>query len=524
MLFWWIVIIITVLSGLAMIVSGGWHLINSLLIFRTNILGSLNEDLVVIKVTKSKVPETQDAEKRTQSEKEEISVMEQLLGMLAGLKKQGRFWRRWLFGNPKITLEIAVPSDDEKISFYIAVPRRLRELVEKQIHGFYPEAHIEKIKDYTIFRPQSFTVGSYLKLKKKDAYPIRTYQRMETDPLHNLTNAFSKLESKEEGAAVQLVITPYSGKQIKKRSEQVASQMQQGKHLAQADRQNVFGELIREVGKEMVSVARGGKRENGLEEQNQKNPVALTPEENDIIKQLEAKANKPQFQVNIRLLASAKTKERAEDILSHLENAFVQFEDANLNKFVAKRDKANNACQLAFDFIFRQFRFFQKIVLDTEELASIFHFPISTTETPKINWLKAKTAPPPANIPQEGLLLGYSDFRGIKTEIRLKKDDRRRHLYIVGQTGTGKSTFIEEMAKQDTANKEGICVIDPHGDLIDNIMGSIPRERAEDVIYFNPADMERPFGLNMMEYDEKHPEQRTFVINEMIAILISYTT
>ncbi len=121
-------------------------------------------------------------------------------------------------------------------------------------------------------------------------------------------------------------------------------------------------------------------------------------------------------------------------------------------------------------------------------------------------------------MPAEGFVLGYNDFRGDKTEIRIGQDDRRRHLYIIGQTGTGKSTFIEELAKQDAKNKQGMCIIDPHGDLIDHVMESIPKERAEDIIYFDPSDTERPFGLNMMEYDENFPEQKTFVINEMISI------
>jgi hypothetical protein len=161
---------------------------------------------------------------------------------------------------------------------------------------------------------------------------------------------------------------------------------------------------------------------------------------------------------------------------------------------------------------------FRKITLDVEELASIFHFPISTTETPKLNLLRSKAAPPPVNIPKEGLKLGFSDFRGTQTEIRLDRDARRRHLYIIGQTGVGKSGFIEEMAKQDASNKEGMCIIDPHGDSIDHILECIPKERAEDVIYFDPSDTERPFGFNMLEYDEKHPEQKTFVINEIINI------
>ena len=139
-------------------------------------------------------------------------------------------------------------------------------------------------------------------------------------------------------------------------------------------------------------------------------------------------------------------------------------------------------------------------------------------ETPKISWLKSRTAAPPNNIFQEGIILGFNDYRGVETVIRHSEDDRRRHFYIIGQTGTGKSTMIQEMVKQDIKDGKGVCVIDPHGDLVDHIAESIPKERAEDVIFFDPADMERPFGLNMLEYDERFPEQKTFVVNEMMGI------
>ena len=513
-----LLLILAIISGLVMLVSGAWLLVEVFFVARGHLTQSLNTSLDVIKIVKPKKDEGQQKSEGKQAlEKEEIAKMEHLLASLSDLPRQKNIFHQILYGNPLLTFEMAVPSDGEQITFYIAAPRKFQGLVEKQVHSFFPTAHIERIKDYTIFRPKSVTVGSHLKLKKNPSFPIRTYQRLETDPLHNITNALSKLEDAEEGAAIQIVIRK-SNATWRTRSDRIAQKMQQGSRLKEASKSNIVGSIAKEVGGEMAEAVKGKPKEgeNPLDKKPDE-PVVLTPEDQDIIKQLESKANKARFDTNIRLLASAETKERAEIILSELENAFVQFEDVNLNKFIAVRERSQNAHKLAYNFIFRDFNSANRIILDTEELASVFHLPISTTETPKINWLKAKTAAPPANIPNEGLLLGFSDFRGTKTEIKLGQDDRRRHLYIIGQTGTGKSTFIEEMAKQDT-KKEGMCVIDPHGDLIDNILGSIPKERAEDVIYFDPADTERPFAFNMMEYDEKRPEQKTFVINEMIAI------
>jgi hypothetical protein len=174
--------------------------------------------------------------------------------------------------------------------------------------------------------------------------------------------------------------------------------------------------------------------------------------------------------------------------------------------------------KISFDYIFRNFDEEHAVILSAEEISSIFHFPISTTETPKIKWLKAGAAPPPLNIPTEGIALGFNDYRGVKTDIRLADADRRRHLYAIGQTGVGKSNFLQEMAKQDARDGKGFCFIDPHGDAIEDILTAVPKERAEDVIIFDPSDAERPFGLNMLEYDPAHPEQKTFVINEMIGI------
>ncbi len=503
---------LSLFTGMLMLISGGWLLLRRYLRFRADLTQSLNQTLDVIKVVKPKSQNGQSPETRGAGEKEEISKMEQLLSSLSDLPQHRDFFHRIIFGEPHIALEIAVSSDSENIVFYVAMPARFKEVIEKQIHSFYPAAHIESASEYTIFRPDGVTVASRLQLKKEDSFPIRTYRHLESDPLQNIANALSKLEDEQEGAAIQIILRR-SSRKWKERGIRTAQQMQQGQRLGEASMSKT-GLVAKNLGSDISGVLMG---KTVKEQAAEKTPISLTPEEQEVISRLESKVKKAHFETNVRLVASAATKERAEMILASIENAFVQFEDESLNKFIAIRNKAKNAHKIAYDYIFRNFSDRYKMVLDTEELASIFHFPISTTETPKINWLKSKIAPPPADIPKEGLAVGYSDFRGSKTEMRLSEDDRRRHLYIIGQTGTGKSTFIEEMAKQD-AKKSGMCIIDPHGDLIDHILENIPKERADDVIYFDPSDMERPFSLNIMEYDPKRPEQKTFVINETLAI------
>ncbi|MCX6742771.1 MAG: type IV secretion system DNA-binding domain-containing protein, partial [Candidatus Parcubacteria bacterium] len=218
--------------------------------------------------------------------------------------------------------------------------------------------------------------------------------------------------------------------------------------------------------------------------------------------------------MNIRVIVSADTKEKVEMYLENILNSFAQFniyEYGNaFKRYSPKKDK------LIRDFIFREFDEKGKMIMNTEEMTSVFHFPLGHTETPNIVWLQARKAAPPTELPAEGCLMGYNDFRNIYKDIYLTDDDRRRHVYIIGQTGTGKSQLQINMIIQDIQMGKGVCFIDPHGDTIDSIMQYIPKERAEDVILFDPSDTQRPMALNMMEFEM--PEQKTMVINEMMNI------
>ena len=499
------------ISGFLTFISGIWMMISSFLGFRAQINQSMNLDLDVIRVsklTKSEEEKSKDGE----SWKGEIGAMEQMLTAFSSIRDAHSFYKKLVYGSPCISLEIAKSAKSEEIIFFIAVPRKYRENIEKQINSFFPYASLEKTTDYNVFSPGSKTETSIIKLKNKPALPIRTYDNQKMDPLNAIANAISKLENETEGAAIQLVLRP-AGTLWRRDGKRIAHEMQQGKRLADADKS--FGSHITDgLGYALSTILSPGKKEDaGGMDKNK--TVQLTPEEQELVKSIEKKASKTGFETNIRLIASASTKERAQEILSHLENAFSQYENADVNCFKVKR---GNNKETAYDFIFRNFKPEEKMILGVEEIASIFHIPISTTEAPKIKWLKANAAPPPVGISTEGILVGFNEYRGVRTDIRLTENDRRRHLYAIGQTGTGKTTILQEMAKQDAREGRGFCFIDPHGDAIEDILASIPKERAQDVVFFDPSDVERPFGLNMMEYDPEHPEQMTFVINEMIGI------
>ena len=507
-----ILIILSLVSGTFALIAGAFMVAGSFFGFRSEINQSMNMDLEIIRVSKTEKPEQQtQGKKMNEIWKEEIGAMEQLFTALSSLKDTKSMLKQILWGRPAISFEIANSSNSEEIVFFMAIPKKFRESIEKQVHSFFPNAVLERSEDYTIFSPGSFTEASVLKIKNKYTLPVKTYENLEVDPLNAITNALSKLETKKEGAAIQLVMRP-AGTHWRVKGKKIAHEMQQGKRLKDADR-SIISKAGKGMGDALYS-AMSSPKNNQLN--NEPKPVQLTPEEQELVKSIENKSSKTGFHVNIRLIASAGSEERAKEILGQLENSFSQFENGDINCFqVKKRVKKKD---IAYDFIFRNFRDDESIILNNEEIASVFHLPISTTETPKIKWLKSNAASPPLDIPQEGIILGFNEYRGAKTVIKIAEKDRRRHLYTIGQTGTGKSNFLQEMAKQDAKNGNGFCFIDPHGDAIEDILTAIPKERAEDVIIFDPADIERPFGLNMMEYDPARPEQKTFVINELIGI------
>jgi hypothetical protein len=500
-----IFIVLIVISAVVSVITGAFLVSKSIFGYRIIVNRSMNEDLEVIRVAQNK-HRNEKGQQNPEMWKEEIGVMEQLLISLAQLKDKKISWRAFIYGKPTITLEIANPAGKEEIFFYISVPKKYRSSLEKQVHSYFSDSSIEKVEDYTIFTPGSKTALGVVSLKRHSALPVRTYERMEKDPLSEITTAFSKLNSHDEGASIQIVLHDV-GSGWRAKGRKFAHEMQQGKQLKDVNR-SIAGEVFKEAGK-----AFGTKKVS--EQHTMDKRVQLTPEEQELVKAIESKTSKAAFLANIRLVASASTQERAEEILSHMENAFSQFENPGVNHFLIKRFGARTKKQ-AFNYIFRAFDEDASIILGVEEIASVFHFPISTTETPKIKWLKAGSAPPPTDVPKEGVYLGWNDYRGVNTDIYLSQNDRRRHLYVIGQTGTGKSTLLQEMAKQDVRNGHGLCFVDPHGEAIEDILTAVPKERAEDVVYFDPSDTERPFGLNMLEYNK--PEEKTFVINEIINI------
>jgi len=481
---------------LAIIFIAGLVLVGS---FRTkgSIARALNMSLFLITVPRESPSASSGQAQRP--EKEIISVMEQLYSSFTNLHTKG--WNKFIYGEPYISLEIGVHHIGEQIHFYIAVPRSYEQTFEKQVNGIFPTAQVERIKDYNIFNPQGVSLGAYLKLKNNPILPFKTYQTLQADPLGGLATALSKLQKDGEGAAIQIIIRPTHQDGLRKLAQKTAKEMQSGFNFSKA-----------------LSLAKNPPKKTKSGEQEPERPKAITPFEEEIVKGIQGKASKPLFDTNVRIIVSASDEVRAGQLLDELSGGFVQFSSNEMNSLQLSKISGRALEKLIFNFSFRLFDNSHVILLSSEEITSLFHFPLGTTLAPKIKFLRSKPSEPPPNLSQEGIVLGKNIFRGIETEIHMSDKDRQRHLYVIGQTGTGKSVFMESLIRQDIENGKGVCVIDPHGEFAEFVLSIVPSERAEDVIYFNPGDINFPMGLNMLEIDPAHPEQKTMVIDELFGI------
>lgn len=463
-----------------------------------------NKVILLIQVPKSISSKEKVEEPGIQRIQETIGVAETFFSSIGGLKPE-RGWRNLIWGRQdQVSFEIVVK--DGLIYFYVACPFYMRDYLEQQINSQYPHAFIEEVEDYNIFKPHGSILGSYLIFKRSNAFPIKTYKKLEADPLNTLTNALAKA-GKNKGASIQFIVRSAPAG-WRDEGVRIASAMQQGKKLKDVERVGIW----RELGKTFKSAASTPK-EGQLPKQEE--PYRLSPLEEEMVRGLEEKASKAAMEVNIRVVTSAKTAGESKMLLDNIINAFNQYSIYQYGNSFKKSDPSSIK-RIIREFIFRHFNEKRKVILNTEEMASLFHFPLTTTETPNIAWLSARSAPAPNNISSEGLLLGINNYRGVKTDIRIKREDRRRHMYTIGMTGTGKSWFQEGLAIQDIKNGEGVCFIDPHGDAIEHILERIPPERAEEVVVFDPSDFNRPLAMNILEYDTE--EQKIFVINELLAI------
>jgi hypothetical protein len=435
---------------------------------------------------------------------ENISKAQVIYNIIASTAQKG--FKSKFYGQRHFAFEIV--GTQGFVYFYAAVPIVLLDVVKQAIVSAYPTARLEEVAEHNIFSPVgkiTATIGGELNLKENYAYPIATYQDMKRDAMQALLNALSTLD-KEDGAGIQFLMRP-ADHSWRKSASSVAS----GKRKGESSKG--IGKAAAGLGKDFITAF--AKAPEGGEKDSK--PKELSAHEQNTLNAIDDKTQYAGYEVVIRVVASSNISQRSQAILANIVATFSLFDAPGKNGF--KYTPAKDMERFVTAYLMRFFPQHQKKnILNSIELATLFHLPDQRNiPTSQLARQESKQADAPRNMSDEGLLLGYNVFRGAKKPVRIALQDRQRHMYAVGQTGTGKSTFLENLALQDMLNGDGFAFVDPHGDTAEKLLSMVPRERTEDVIYFSPAEMDYPMGLNLFEFNT--PEQKDFLIQEALNML-----
>lgn len=442
---------------------------------------------------------------------EALSQAQVMYSIIASTLTKG--FKSRVYGQRHLAFEIVAVNG--LIKYYAVVPTVITETVKQAIISAYPSARLEEIEQDSIFAPEVTTeqiAGGEMTLKKEFVYPISTYEDTQRDASLAILNALS-VTKPGEGLAVQLLFRPTDGVWTKTATEKVKN-IKDGVKTHDGGRKFLYevGMLIKDF---IQAFIHPPEAHEGLETE-QKSLSNLQQEE---IAAIEHKTKYPGFETLVRVVASSSTKERSEAMLSSLVAAFSQFESQNYNGF--QYNMLKDTRKLAVDYIFRMFP--QKLdgnILNSVELASIFHLPAQNAiPTSQVERQAIKQVDGPAKLVTDGVLLGVNEFRGVQKQIRLSENDRRRHTYVIGSTGMGKSILLTNVAYQDMCEGRGFAFIDPHGDAVELLLSKVPEDRIDDIVYFEPADIEHPIGMNMFEYTTD--DQKDFIVQEGISMLTS---
>jgi hypothetical protein len=441
------------------------------------------------------------------NDKSELAA-EQLFASLHGILRDKNELKQTGGAQEHLSFEIA--SVNGQIRFYVSVPKTLQSFIEGQIYSQYPTVQIHVAdEDYvTHERQHSVVHTAEITLTGSEFLPIKTFQSFEVDPLAGITGTLAKLESTGEEVWIQVLARPIAD-EWHKSSDRWIKSVKAGKAGSIFSLQWLGG-LIDALSKPP---------EQGIAAA----PKELSERDKTRISEAEKKATKLGYQVKIRLVFLGESTASAKLRMQAIVGTFKQYNSTNLNGFkisgssFKKEDLAQYKARLFTD---------RGFILNIEELASVFHLPHTNVETPNIVWASTKTAEPPAKLPvitgndaiDENIsAFGLTNFRGIHHQFGMLRSDRSRHVYIIGQTGAGKSGTLELFALSDIFHGQGYAIIDPHGDLAVDNMRFIPGSRLQDVVYFNPADTAFPLGFNPLEISD--PTHKSNISSEVIGVL-----
>ncbi|MDR2541541.1 MAG: hypothetical protein LBD11_07485 [Candidatus Peribacteria bacterium] len=378
------------------------------------------------------------------------------------------------------------------------------------IASFYSGALVEIVDEPKLLEGGKFMAGGEFTLKKDSVHPIKTYESFEADPMDSLLSAFSNV-SKEEKASLQIMVEPLSEERLKKMRKK-------GEKVKKDDKSNRFTKLWKFITKD------------DKEKEEKKSEETKHNFSQQQLGDFDKKMDDELFHVKIKAFATSPDKQRPKKIIDDLSRLFNQYNYLGLNTL--KFTKAEDLQTFAKNFVQRIFlsnsTWIKKIfsnerqdILNIKELSSIFHFPHGRfNQNPRIARQKYKIIPAPDDLPQEGILTAYNDFGGVRRNIRITDKDRFRHIYILGQTGTGKSTLMYTQAIDDMENGRGFCFIDPHGDACEFLLKHYPKERIDDLIYFDLGNTQYPIGLNPLEVKPDDADEQDVVTNDLVEMFI----
>ncbi len=438
---------------------------------------------------------------------EVLSQAQVMYNIIASTAVRG--FKSKIYGQRHLSFEIV--AREGLVHYYTGVPVSLVEVIRQAIAAAYPSARLEEVEEHTVFSEvgkMSGTIGGEFTLKKEYIFPIATYQESKRDASRALLNALSSA-GREDGIGIQMLIRPAKEGWTKKSiAEADAVSKNKGKKTGLAALSS-----SKDIMEALWKPPESGEGKDKPEEKQ------LTNLERAKVETIEEKTRYPGYETLIRVVVSSNTAARSQTLLKNIISAFALFDSPAYNGF--KFTLTRNVEELVTSYIFRFFpQGVNSNILNTVELATLFHLPDQKNiPTSQVQRQMSKQVDGPTDIMDEGFLLGYNEFRGTKKPIRLSTNDRRRHTYIIGQTGTGKSVLLENLAFQDMMDGKGFAFVDPHGDSVEALLGKVPKERVEDVIYFNPGDMANPIGLNMFDFETE--DQKDFLVQESINMLYS---
>lgn len=455
-------------------------------------------DLVIMKISLPPVSDDIDNPSRDQRDivEENISKAQVLYNILASTGKKSDFKLKY-YGQEYFGFEIVAHKGF--VDFYAVTPISMVSIFKQAITSAYPGSKIEETTDHNIFSDKyklEGVSGSELVLKKSFVYPVSSYIESKTDIMQPLLGSLSNL-SKKEGACIQILMRPAYKDWAKSAKPEIDKIKKQ--------KSKFFNSLL------LAFFKSSDDQENKNEE--------LSDLKKNLIKSIEEKTTKSAFESVIRVVVSTSNPERSKNINRNIVSSFSLLNQQDRNGFQPAETKKLD--KLVTDFNLRRFPVSKnQLILNVNEVASIFHLPDgSSIPTSQLERQASKQVDAPRNIPKEGLVLGENIFRGNKREIILSQEDRVRHTYIIGQTGTGKSVLLENLILQDVHNNRGFALVDPHGETAERVLSQIPESSLDKVIYFNPSNMEYPVGLNIFEHDPDKPDQQDFLIQEAVHML-----